>query len=107
MAVYLYVILLLSNVSNAASGVLEFRNSYVGLDELYETGTVSSSDHAPILNMPRIAAQISRDDPHKVFPEGEHEWFSEYGTLSPPDRHLQVSNDVSNMNFCFYLSSRR
>ncbi|EGO00643.1 hypothetical protein SERLA73DRAFT_178509 [Serpula lacrymans var. lacrymans S7.3] len=92
--VFLYVARLLASSSDTAFENLEFRNSYIGLEELYRSGNVNASHHDPIINIPRIATQVSNIETHKNFPEGEHQWLSDYGTLLPPDRHLQVSSEI-------------
>ncbi|KAF8647441.1 hypothetical protein AX14_008978 [Amanita brunnescens Koide BX004] len=44
--------------------------------------------------MPRSAAQVYETEPDKVSPQGDHQWLSDFGTLAPPDRHLQVSSTI-------------
>ncbi|CAA7264996.1 unnamed protein product [Cyclocybe aegerita] len=73
---------------------MEFRNPYFGLDELYAQHRFQSSVYPKIVNEPKLAAQISSAEPDKVFPVDLHQWLSDFGRLSPPDRRLQVSKDI-------------
>ena len=75
---------------------LEYANPYIGLKELYESGKVESSEIAPILIRPRVSAQIFADEPNKLTPRGEHDyWDDTWGMLSPNERHLHVTPNVS------------
>lgn len=94
LAVYLYIFRSLLVLSDDVLNDLEFRNPYIGLNELYASGRVNASRYEPIVNEPRIATQISSVEPDKVFPEDEHRWLSTAGTMSPLDRHLHVSSNV-------------
>lgn len=87
----LYVVRLLRPTD---SGMLEVRSQYVGLEELYASGVVNTSHYPPIVNTARFAAQVSRSEPGRVAPEDEHRHLTNFGTLSPPDRHLRVSSEV-------------
>ena len=78
---------------------LEFRSSYVGLHELYKSGQLKPSRYDRTINMPRSAVQVYETDPDKVSPQGDHQWLSDFGTLAPPDRRLQVSNTVRAIPF--------
>ncbi|PPQ89988.1 hypothetical protein CVT25_009628 [Psilocybe cyanescens] len=73
---------------------LEFKNPYIGLDELYSLQGVKPSQYNTIVNEPRLATQISQDQPHKVFPVDLHRWLSDFGVLSPPDRNFKISSAV-------------
>ncbi|PPR06250.1 hypothetical protein CVT24_000922 [Panaeolus cyanescens] len=73
---------------------MELRNPYIGLDELYSFQSIKPSAYAPIINEPRMAAQVSPAEPKKVFPFDEHRWLSDFGRLSPPDRRTKVTSDV-------------
>ncbi|KAL6306347.1 hypothetical protein BKA93DRAFT_153763 [Sparassis latifolia] len=76
---------------NAGLNELEFANPNVGLDALYKSGIVNASRIEPILNTPRLVAQVYHDHPSRLAPTGEHEYYSAwFGTLSPHERHLQV-----------------
>ncbi|KAJ3514545.1 hypothetical protein NLJ89_g2314 [Agrocybe chaxingu] len=70
---------------------MEFRNPYFGLDELYAQHRFQSSVYPKIVNEPKLAAQISSAEPDKVFPVDLHQWLSDFGQLSPPDRRVQFS----------------
>ena len=73
----------------------DFRSPYIGLDDLYNrTDLMGSPTFAPIVSLPRIAAQVSSIERIKVFPEDEHRYLHKVGTLTPPDRHLLVTNSV-------------
>lgn len=96
--VYIYVARAIFNTSSLSIAKLELRNTYVGLDELYASGTVNSSTYDPIVNRPRFAAQVSSAEPNKVFPDGDRRVVSSYGLLSTPDHRLHVSSDVSFIN---------
>ena len=109
-AVFVYVAHVLSSLSSPnpnppspnlahdspATAHLPIRNPYVGLAELYAPalGNATPGTYAPIVNAPRVAAQVSRTEPARVWPEDEHRWLSALGTMSPPDRHLLVTDDV-------------
>ena len=80
---------------NVVTPPLEFKNPYVGLDEMYNNGVVNSSYHAPIVNRPRRVAHVFRTDSHLASPVDEHRKLTSYGTISPPEEHLHVSSDVS------------
>lgn len=73
---------------------MEFRNPYIGLDELYSYHKVKPSRYNTLINEPRFSAQISPAEPSRVFPIDAHRWMSDFGVLSPPDRHLQVTRDI-------------
>lgn len=91
---YLYIFRSVLGMAETAVSELEFRNPYVGLAELYSEGGLNASRYDPIVNIPRVAAQVSSAEPDKVFPEAEHRYLSNFGTMSPNDRHLQVSSSV-------------
>ncbi|TFK86959.1 hypothetical protein K466DRAFT_586786 [Polyporus arcularius HHB13444] len=74
---------------------LEFANPYHGLDALYRSGTIASSKIDPIQNIPRVVAQVFPGRPKELAPVGEHDLFNKaFGTLSPHEKHLQVSPSV-------------
>jgi hypothetical protein len=73
---------------------MEFRNPYIGLDALYSYQNIKPSRYNKVINEPRLSAQISAAEPTKVFPIDPHRWLSDFGLLSPPDRHLQVSSHI-------------
>lgn len=77
---------------------MEFRNPYIGLDELYSYHKIKPSRYNTLINEPRLSAQISSAEPSRVFPIDAHRWLSDFGVLSPPDRHLQVTNDVRDLS---------
>ncbi|KZT63694.1 hypothetical protein DAEQUDRAFT_733523 [Daedalea quercina L-15889] len=90
---YLYIFRsILGDMS--AEPELEFRKPYRGLDDLYDSGETNSSKHAPIENVPRVATIVNSEEPDKVYPLDEHRWLSAYGTVTPLDRHLRVSNTI-------------
>ncbi|KAG2022378.1 hypothetical protein CC2G_000134 [Coprinopsis cinerea AmutBmut pab1-1] len=94
---YLYIakaLLLLPLPGLSTTTEMEFRDPYFGLDDLYRTGTVKSSQYPKLLNIPRVAAQVSRVEKDKVAQIDAHRWLSDFGLLSPPDRRLQVSSTV-------------
>ena len=75
---------------------LEYANPYIGLKELYESGKVNSSKIDPILSRPRISAQVFLDQPSRLAPRGEHDYYSPtWGTMSPQERHTRVTPTVS------------
>ena len=75
---------------------LEFASPYHGLAELYSSGTINASHIDPILNTPRVVAQVFSDRPKELAPVGEHDLFNKvFGTLSPHEKHLHVSQNVS------------
>ncbi|KAI0824447.1 hypothetical protein BC628DRAFT_1411041 [Trametes gibbosa] len=74
---------------------LEFASPYHGLAELYSSGTVSPPQLDPILNVPRVVAQVFTDRPNELAPVGEHDVFTKaFGTLSPHEKHLHVAIDT-------------
>ncbi|TFK82242.1 hypothetical protein K466DRAFT_500655 [Polyporus arcularius HHB13444] len=74
---------------------LEYANPYIGLKELYESGKLNSSEIAPILIRPRVSAQVFVDQPDKLAPRGEHDYWDEtWGMLSPNERRLHVTPKV-------------
>ncbi|KAF8195074.1 hypothetical protein BJ912DRAFT_900968 [Pholiota molesta] len=91
---FIFIGKLLLDASQSIEGVenMEFRNPYIGLDELYGSQRINVSRYAALVNEPRLAVQISPAHPDKVFPFDVHRWLSDFGLLSPPDRHLQVSS---------------
>jgi len=84
----------IANLVPVRSEDLEFRNPYTGLDDLYQTGLVNASHYNPILSLPRIAVQVSGVERKRVFPEDDHRWLSRLGTMSPPDRHVLVTDSI-------------
>jgi len=92
---YIYRLLATFPTVNDSASQLEIRSPYVGLSELYRSGLVKSASYEPITNVPRLAAQISRAEPDKVFPDDVHRTMSDHGMISPGDRHLQLSREIS------------
>ncbi len=76
---------------------LPIRYPYIGLDEMYSSTNIKTSKFDPLINAPILATQVSRVEPNKVFPVDIHQWLSDFGTLSPPDRNLHVTNTVSHI----------
>ena len=80
---------------------LEYASPYIGLKELYESGQVNSSKIDPILIRPRVSAQVFVDEPDRLAPRGEHDyWSPAWGTLSPNERHLYVTPKVRAFVIC-------
>ena len=78
------------------AGTLEYANPYIGLEELYQSGKVNSSYIEPIIIRPRISAQVFVEDPDRLAPRGEHDyWHETWGMLSPNERRLHVTPTVS------------
>ncbi|KAH9914384.1 uncharacterized protein BXZ73DRAFT_81682 [Epithele typhae] len=74
---------------------LEFADPYVGLKELYSSGRIKSTPIDPILVRPRMSAQVFVDEPDRLAPRGERDYWSEqYGRLSPHERRLYVTPTV-------------
>lgn len=81
---------------------LEFADPYIGLKTLYESGKINASKIDPILLRPQVSAQVFLDEPRKLAPRGEHDYWSPgLGTLSTNERHLHVTPEVSNLD-AFY-----
>ncbi|KAF9562252.1 hypothetical protein CPC08DRAFT_687886 [Agrocybe pediades] len=96
MIAFILVIRMLLDANTIGSeDTLEFRNPYIGLDELYTSGKVKSSTYSRLVNEPRFATQISSADPDRVFPVDLHRWLTDFGFVSPSDRRLKVSTTVS------------
>ncbi len=75
---------------------LEYADPYIGLTELYASGRVNASPIDPILIRPRVSAQVYVDRPDRLAPRGERDyWHATWGTLSPNERHLHVTPNVS------------
>lgn len=95
---YLYIArMLLSH--GPSEDELEFRNPYIGLNELYSAKEVRPSKYDRIVNIPRLAAHVSQVEPELVMPFDVHRWLTDFGSVSPPDRQLQVSSAV-----CIFLT---
>ncbi|OBZ73325.1 hypothetical protein A0H81_06838 [Grifola frondosa] len=81
--------------SDSNTAELEFANPYIGLAELYKYGGINASRIDPILNRPRVVAQVFRDRPMELAPLGEHDWFDpSYGTITPNEKHLKVDQNT-------------
>ena len=75
---------------------LEYADPYIGLPELYASGQVNSSLIDPILIRPRVSTQVFVDEPDKLAPRGERDyWHKTWGMLSPHERRLHVTPNVS------------
>lgn len=79
---------------------LEFRNPYIGLNELSSSEEARPSKYDRIVNLPRLAAHVSWVEPDLVMPFDVHRWLTDFGYVSPPDRQLQVSSAV-----CIFLTA--
>ncbi|KAI0370714.1 hypothetical protein BV20DRAFT_238967 [Pilatotrama ljubarskyi] len=74
---------------------LEYASPYIGLKELYESGAVNASKIDPITIRPRVSAQVFVDEPDRLPPRGEHDyWHDRYGMMSPNERRLRVTPNV-------------
>ncbi|KAI0354404.1 hypothetical protein OH77DRAFT_1548467 [Trametes cingulata] len=74
---------------------LEYASPYIGLKELYESGAVNTSKIDPITIRPRVSAQVFVDEPERLAPRGEHNyWHERYGTMSPNERRLLVTPSI-------------
>lgn len=94
--VYFYIAKNLAGVALFPShSQLEFRNPYYGLESMYQLTNVTHSRYPKQQNMPRFTSQIDAKQPNHVSQIDPHRWLSPYGLLSPPDRHLEVSETVS------------
>ena len=94
LAICLVILRRLSGLQSPQPDELEYRSPYTNLDELYRTGLINASDYPPIVSMPRRSVQVSNIEQTRVFPQDEHRWLSQYGTISPPDRHVMVTSSV-------------
>lgn len=84
---------------------LEFANPYIGLADLYKSGTVNSSKVDPIIIQPRVSAPVYRDRPDRLTPLGERDTYDHiWGTTSPNERHLDVNPNVSPYSTVVYIS---
>lgn len=92
----LYMSRIMNNVyADVSANDLEFASPYIGLDELYRSGSVNSSKIDPIINTPRVVAQVFSNRPTELAPVGEHDLFQKaFGTLSPHEKHLLVDQNV-------------
>ncbi|KAI0340434.1 hypothetical protein BDW22DRAFT_1360395 [Trametopsis cervina] len=93
--VYSYIAKLLLS-DDAPGEEIEIKNSYIGLDELYDPrwNLVKSSHHDPIVLLPRQVGAVFQSDPSRVSPFEEHLTLTPYGLMAIPDRHLQLSSDT-------------
>ncbi|KAH9486100.1 hypothetical protein JR316_0000164 [Psilocybe cubensis] len=92
---FVYIIMILKETSRiGAVDSLPFKNPYVGLDQLYNLHKIKPSQYDRIVNEPRLATQISQDEPQKIFPVDLHRWLSDFGLLSPPDRNFKVTSTI-------------
>ncbi|KAI0710871.1 hypothetical protein C8Q76DRAFT_738985 [Earliella scabrosa] len=74
---------------------LEYANPYIGLKELYDSGKVKPFKIDPILIRPRISAQVFVNEPDRLAPRGEHDyWSPTWGMLSPHEHHLYVTSKI-------------
>jgi len=94
--IFISVARLILNVTRTVKNqeMMEFRNPYIGLDELYSLQRTRPSTYRTVVNEPRLTAQVSIIEPDRVFPIDAHRWLSDFGLLSPPDRHLQVTSVI-------------
>ncbi|KAI0077305.1 hypothetical protein K474DRAFT_1596395, partial [Panus rudis PR-1116 ss-1] len=97
-AVFAYTARVLTSGADSVLGELEVRNTYVGLEELYAEGVVKSSRYEPLINRPRVIAQVTSVEPNKIYPVDQLRKLSDVGRLSPPDFHLQVSPNTSTIS---------
>lgn len=97
---------IMNNVyADLSTDELEFANPYRGLDALYSSGTIQSSKIEPIQNIPRVVAQVFPYEPKRLAPVGEHDLFNKmFGTLSPHEKHLQVTPNVRSHVLAFPIS---
>ena len=58
---------------------LEFRNPYIGLNELYSSKEARPSKYDRIVNVPRLAAHVSWVEPELVMPFDVHRWLTDFG----------------------------
>ncbi|PIL34499.1 hypothetical protein GSI_03276 [Ganoderma sinense ZZ0214-1] len=73
----------------------EFADPYIGLKALYESGEAVSSTIEPIINRPRLSAQVYANEPDRPAPRGERDhWIDGWGTVSPNERRLHVTPEV-------------
>ncbi|OSC98581.1 hypothetical protein PYCCODRAFT_1439091 [Trametes coccinea BRFM310] len=74
---------------------LEYASPYIGLDELYASGKVNASKVDPITIRPRISAQVFVNEPGRLAPIGERDyWHKTYGRMSTHERRLQVTPEI-------------
>lgn len=96
--VYIYVgYLFRLTLSFQEIETLEYRNPYVNLAELYSQKN-STTRYKPIVNTPRLAVQINRSHPNRVYDSRHHIYEPEFGTISPADKLLKVNPDVRLIN---------
>jgi len=93
-ALYLYIAHTLNGLLDEPVKELPIQNTYLGLEDLYRTGRNTTSRYPPILNTPRLTAQVSKAEARKVFPQDQHSRLMPFGTVSSFDRHIQVSEDI-------------
>ncbi|KAI9068961.1 hypothetical protein FKP32DRAFT_1560618, partial [Trametes sanguinea] len=74
---------------------LEYASPYIGLDALYASGKVNASKVDPITIRPRISAQVFVNEPGKLAPIGERDyWHETYGMMSTHERRLHVTSEI-------------
>ncbi|KAJ2966014.1 hypothetical protein NUW54_g13930 [Trametes sanguinea] len=72
-----------------------YASPYIGLDALYASGKVNASKVNPITIRPRISAQVFVNEPGKLAPIGERDyWHETYGMMSTHERRLHVTSEI-------------
>ncbi|KAJ3013527.1 hypothetical protein NUW54_g1570 [Trametes sanguinea] len=96
LAALFYMSRIMSEVyADVGTAGLEYANPYHGLAELYSSGAVEPPRIAPLLNTPRVVAQVFSDQPAQLAPIGEHDLFNKaFGTFSPHEKHLYVAENT-------------
>ena len=72
-------------------------NPFIGLDTL-DYGNSAAFDNLNFSTFPTVLQKIDRDRPKFVYPDDPRRKFTQFGTISPEDRHFFVSNSVRPIN---------
>ncbi|KAF9228294.1 hypothetical protein BS17DRAFT_745630 [Gyrodon lividus] len=95
---FLYVYRTFQNVyADTSAANLEAGNPYIGLDALYRSATVNSSEIEPFVTLPRVTAQVFRSRPQEPSPRGIEVAIYPHGTLTPNEKHLHVDRDTNSI----------
>ncbi|EIW76345.1 hypothetical protein CONPUDRAFT_76705 [Coniophora puteana RWD-64-598 SS2] len=90
-----------STANNFAGASLPRPNQFVGLDKVdrNRSGFVTPP---PFMNRVSVLTQVSSEHPDYVYPDGQRQWYSFRGTVSPSDKPFLVNQTVGALN-CLIL----
>ncbi|KAE9386089.1 hypothetical protein BT96DRAFT_839793 [Gymnopus androsaceus JB14] len=65
---------------------------FIGFDQIRHA---TPPNPVQFLNFPILIAQVDRAEPPKVFPDDSRRYTSSIGTISPDDRQVRATKDIS------------